>query len=53
MISSPIKSAADVGKTEKPQVVPPTQPEINPAEAKPLNPAHPGDVAPKSGEVKK
>ena len=53
MINSPIKSVADAPKTDKPQVAPSTQPEINPAVAKPLNPANPGDVASKPGEVKK
>lgn len=53
MISSPVKSAADAPKTDKPQPVPPTQPEANPAVAKPLDPANPEPVvAPKSGDVK-
>ena len=53
MINSPLKSVADAPKTDKPQVAPSTQPEANPAAAKPLHPGNPGDVAPKPGEVKK
>jgi hypothetical protein len=35
MINPPIKSAADAPKTDKPHVAPPTQPEAQPAPAKP------------------
>jgi hypothetical protein len=53
MISSTLKSAADTPKTDKPQPAPPTQPETNPAVAKPLDPANPEPaVAPKPGDVK-
>jgi hypothetical protein len=41
MISSPKKSASDAPKTDQPQAAPPTQPETNPAVAKPLAPASP------------
>ena len=48
MINAPIKSAADAPKTDKPHVAPPTQPEANPA------PAKPADVtAPNANDVKK
>ncbi len=54
MITPPIKSASSAPKTDKPQVAPPTQPEINPAVAKPLDPANPAPVvAPMPGDVQK
>lgn len=53
MINSPIKSATDAPKTDKPQAAPPTQPETDPAVAKPLDPVNPAPVvAPKPGDVK-
>jgi hypothetical protein len=51
MINSPSKSADDASKTDKPQAAPPTQPEINPAVAKPLDPANPAPT-PQPGDVK-
>lgn len=47
MNNPPIKSAPDAPKTDKPHAAPSTQPEVNPAPAKPFEAA-----APKPGDVK-
>ncbi len=39
MSNSPIMSAADAPKTDKPSVAPSTQPELHPAPAQPAKPA--------------
>lgn len=39
MSNSPIQTAADAPKTDKPNAAPSTQPELNPAPAQPAKPA--------------
>jgi hypothetical protein len=53
MSNSPIKTAADAPKTDKPNVAPSTQPHPAPAPAQPANPAKPADVIAPGSNVKK